>query len=171
MRNTLHQAAVADKGIGVVIDDRVSITVERARQHLFSDRHANCVGEALPEGAGRGLHTRRIAVLRVTRRLGVQLTEVFQVLDAQVVAAQVQQRVDQHRAVAVGEHETVAIGPFGVGRIVLEEVVPQHFGDIGHAHGGARMARFGLLDGIHAEGANGVGKFTAGGHGVSPKIL
>ena len=44
-------------------------------------------------------------------RLAVQLAEVLQLVDRQVVAGQVQQRVQQHRAVAVRQHEAVAIGP------------------------------------------------------------
>jgi len=83
----------------------------------------------------------------------------------QVVAGQVQQRVLQHRAVTVGEHEAVAVGPPGVGRVVPEEIVPQHFGDVGHAHRHARVAGLGRLDGIHGKGSHGVGKFAAGGHG------
>ncbi len=62
------------------------------------------------------------AVLRVARRLGVQLAEVLQLLDRQVVAGQVQQRVEQHRAVAVGQHEAVAVGPVRVGRVVAQVV-------------------------------------------------
>ena len=44
----------------------------------------------------------------------MHLAEVLQVVDGQIVAGQVQEGVDQHRAVAVGEHETVAIGPPGL---------------------------------------------------------
>ena len=40
-----------------------------------------------------------------------QLAEVLEVLDAERVAGQVQQRIQQHRAVAVRQHEAVAVGP------------------------------------------------------------
>jgi hypothetical protein len=36
-------------------------------------------------------------------------------------------------------------------------VVPQHFGDVGHAHRGTRVTGIGFLDGIHGQGADGVG--------------
>jgi hypothetical protein len=62
------------------------------------------------------------------------------------------------------KHEAIAIDPLRVTRIELQEVVPQHLGDIGHTHRHARMAGLGSLDGVHGEGAHGVGKFAAGGH-------
>ncbi|MPN16149.1 hypothetical protein SDC9_163487 [bioreactor metagenome] len=69
-----------------------------------------------------------------------------------------QQRVDQHRAVAVTEHEAVAVRPLGVGRIVLEVVPPQHLGNFCHPHRGARMAGVGLLYRIHRQRTDGAGE-------------
>jgi hypothetical protein len=51
----------------------------------------------------------------------------------------VQQRVNEHRAVAGRQHETVAVGPGGLGRIELQELGEQHGGDVGRAHGQAGM--------------------------------
>lgn len=95
----------------------------------------------------------------------VQLAELLELLDRQVVAGQVQQRVLQHRAVAVGQHETVAVEPLRVVRVVPEEIVPQHFGNIGHAHRHAGMAGFGGFDRIGGEKTDGVGQLAAGGLG------
>src|SRR5690606_29132 len=60
------------------------------------------------------------------------------------------------------------VGPLRVARVVLEEVAPQHFGDVGHAHWSTRMAAVGFLHSVHAEGTNGVGTFTTAGHRWSP---
>src|SRR5690606_25938137 len=120
------------------------------------------VGDTLAEGAGGGFDSGGLAVLGVAGGFRMQLAEVFQLGDGQVVAGEVEQGVDQHGAVAVGEHETVPVGPLGVGRIVAQDIVPQHFGDIRHAHGGARVAAVGLLDGVHTEGADGIGEVAAG---------
>ncbi|STQ10155.1 Uncharacterised protein [Enterobacter cloacae] len=87
----------------------------------------------------------------------MQLAEVFQLFERQIVAGQMQQAVEQHRRVAVRENKTVAIVPGGVVRVVLQEIIPQHFGNICHAHWCARVAGIGFLHGIHAEGANGIG--------------
>jgi len=124
VRNTFHQAAVAEEHPGPVVDDLVAWLVELVGQQLFGHGHADGVGDALAERAGGGLDAGRIAVFGVTRGLAVQLAEVLDVVDRQVIAAQVQQGVDQHRAMAVGEHEAVAIGPFRVGWIVLEVMIP-----------------------------------------------
>ena len=94
--------------------------------------------------------------------LRVQLAEVLQLLHRQVVAGQVQQRVEQHRAVAVGQHEAVAVGPVRVGRVVAQVALPQRHGDLGHAHRHARVAGVGLLHGVHRERADGVGEFGVG---------
>src|SRR3546814_1095836 len=56
-------------------------------------------------------------------RLRMQLAETLQLIHRQVETGQVQQRVLQHRAVAVGKHETIAVEPFRVDRIELQEVV------------------------------------------------
>ena len=71
-----------------------------------------------------------------------------------LVAEQMQHRIDQHRAVAGGEHEAVAVGPRRVGRIELEEAREQDRGDVGGAHGQAGMAGFRLFDRIHGERAD-----------------
>src|SRR5712692_11662362 len=65
---------------------------------------------------------------------------------------------------AVRQHEAVAVPPARIAGIELKYMPPQHFGDVRHPHGGARMARIGLLDGIHRQGTNSVGKVAAGGH-------
>ena len=75
-----------------------------------------------------------------------------------------QHRIQQHGRVAVRQHESVTVPPVRIARIELKHVAPQHFGDVRHAHGRARMARIRLLDRIHGQGSNGVGKVAAGGH-------
>jgi len=78
---------------------------------------------ALAERSGGRFDAGGIAVLGVARGLAVQLAEALQVIDRKVVAGEMQQSIDQHRTVAVGQHETVAIRPLRIGRIV-----PQVFG-------------------------------------------
>ena len=73
------------------------------------------------------------------------------------IAEQVQQPVEQHRAVPVRQHEAVAVGPVRRLRVEAQESGEQHGGDVGHAHRHAGMAGFGLLDRIHGERAQRVG--------------
>ena len=71
-----------------------------------------------------------------------ELAEVADVVDRRPrVAGQVEQRVDQHRPMARRQHEAVAVGPFGVGRIELQMPREQRGRGVGHAHRHARMAR------------------------------
>jgi hypothetical protein len=161
--DAFHQAAVAEEDPGAVIDDGAARPVEALGQQLFGQRHADGVGEALAERPGGRLDAGRVADFRVAGGAAAELAEVLQVVEAQVVAGQMQQRVEQHRAVAVGQHEAVAVRPFRVGRVVLQVVSPQHFGDVGHAHWGAGVAGLGLVDGVNGQEADGVGQFTAEG--------
>ena len=96
-------------------------------------------------------------MLRVARRFAVQLAEVFQLMQRQVIARQVQQGIQQHGSVPVGEHEAVAPRPLRMGRVVAQVAAPQRHGHVGHAHGRAGVARLGLLNGVHRKGADGVG--------------
>ena len=155
--NAFHQAAIAQKHIAVVVDHGMPVAVELLRQELFCQRHAHGVGDALAERAGGGLHPGCHAHFGVAGGLAVQLAEVFQLFHRQLVAGQVQQRVDQHRAVAVGQHEAVTVKPVRVGRVVLQVPAPQCHRHVGHAHRCTGVARVGLLDRVHRQGANRVG--------------
>ena len=166
--DTFHHAAVAHEHIGVVIDDVVAGLVEFMRQQLFGQRHADRVGDALAQRPGGGLNAGGVAVLGVTGSARMQLAEILEVVDGQVIAGQMQQGVDQHGTVAVGQYEAVAVGPLGVGRVMAQVVIPDHFGDLRHAHGGAWVAGFGLFNRIHGQGADGICKFGTGCHVVIP---
>jgi exodeoxyribonuclease VII small subunit len=134
--------------------DVAQMSYEQARDELakvLADLEAGSVtleqsmtmwerGEALAKRAGGGLDTRCHADFRVTRRLAVHLAEVAQLAHRQVIAHEVQHRIQQHRSVAVAQHEAVAIGPVRVARVVLEVTAPQRHGHFGHAHGRTRMA-------------------------------
>ena len=135
MGNAFHQATVAQEHISIVVNNREAFTVEFFRQQILSQSHAHCIGDALTQWACGGFHAIGIAVFRVAWGFAVPLTEVFQIFNRQIVASQMQQRVNQHRSVAVGQHETVAIHKVWIGWIVAQELVPQHFGHVGHAHG------------------------------------
>ena len=163
VRNAFHQAAVAQKDIGVVIDDRVARPVELRGQQFFGERHADRVGQSLAERAGGGFHAGRDADLRMAGRLRMQLAEIAQLRHRQVVAGEMQQRVLQHRTVPVGQHEAIAIGPMRIRRIVAKMAVPQRDGDFRHAHRHARVAGFRGFHRVHRQRADCVGKLLVGG--------
>ena len=133
------------------------------REQRLGERHADRVGEALPERPRGRLDAGRDADFGMARRLRMQLAEIAQLAHRQVVAGQVQQRVLQHRAVAVGQHEAVAVGPMRIRGVVAQMAIPQRDRDLRHAHRHAGMPGLRGFDRIHGECADRVGKFGVGG--------
>ena len=162
MRDAFHQAAVADEAIGAVIHQGLA---EAGGHHAFGQGHADGIGETLAERAGGGLDARVFAVFRMPGGNRVQLAEPLDVLDAHaVIAGEVQQRVQQHRAVAVRQHEAVAVRPARIGGIEFQHPAVERGGNVGHAHRHAGVAGFRGLDGIDGQRADGVGHAPLGGH-------
>ena len=85
--------------------------LKRAARTSLGDRHADGVGEALAERSGGGLDAGGVAVLGMARGHRVELAEAPELVEGQRVAAEVEQRVEEHRAVPVREHEAVPVRP------------------------------------------------------------
>ena len=153
-RHALHQVAITDQRISVTIDDQVPRAVVAGREIAFRDREADGIGEALPEGTGRCLHSRRQTALGVSRTLAAPLTELFELRKGQIVARQVQQAVEQDRAMAGRQDKPVPIGPPRIDRIMPKKTGPQHIGHGRRTHRQAGMAAVGFLHCIHREEAN-----------------
>ena len=90
------------------------------------------------------------------RRPGAELTELADVVEAEIVAREVQQAVDQHRGMAAREDEAVSILPLGMGGIKSQHPVPQLVSRGRQRHRGAGMAGLGLLDRVHGQDAEAV---------------
>ena len=161
VRDAFHQAAVAEEHPGSVVDDGMGVTVEARRENLLRDRHAHRVREALTERSGRRLDPGCVAVLRMARGHRVELAEIPDLFERQRIAGEVEECVDEHRTVTVGEHEAVAVRPRGIGRIVPKVVVPQHLGDVRHPHRHAGVAGIRSLHRVHGQCANCVGELSA----------
>ena len=119
--DALHQVAVRADDPGAVIDQRFA---EPRREDALGERHADRGRQALAERACRGLDRRVLAKFGMAGGGGVQLPKRLQLIDAHSgMAGQVQQRIEQHRAMTGGEHEPVAIGPMR--RAGIEFVKPR----------------------------------------------
>ena len=106
----------------------------------------------------------RQVVLRVTGGLAAELAEVLDLLDA---TADSRSDAAPRTAASRRGRWTARSGRGRTSadcRVVLEESPPQHLGDVRHAHRRARVAGIGLLDGVHGQGADGVGKFARCAH-------
>src|SRR5689334_10232138 len=124
VRDSLHQAAVADRNVGVVVDDIEAWTVELRAEDPLGECHADGVCETLPQRTGRGFHARGESVLGVPGCLRMKLTKAPQLAYRQVIAGQVQDGVQQHRAMAVRKYEAIAVGPSRVGGVVAQVAPP-----------------------------------------------
>ena len=69
-------------------------------------------------------------------------------------AGQVEQRVEQHRGVAGGEHEAVAVRPDRVGGVEAQEALPERVGDRRQRHRRPGMAGVRLLDRVDRQRAD-----------------
>ncbi len=138
--DALLQVAVAGDHVRPVIDDRAAVAVELRPEPPLGDGHADRVREALTERPGRRLDPRRQPRLRMTRGPRAPLAEPRQLVEREVVAGQVEERVEEHRGVPRRQDEAVAIRPLGVRRGVSEETRPEHVRHRGGAHRGAGVS-------------------------------
>ena len=77
----------------------------------------------------------QVAVLGVAGGLRAELAELLDVvLEADVVAGQVQRRVQQHRRVPARQHEPVAVGPLRMARVVAHDPRVQDVGERRQRH-------------------------------------
>src|SRR5215831_11930534 len=108
-------------------------------------------------------------VFRVAWGLAVKLTETTDILEANrglahrfivridgLNSAEVERGPEQHRGVAVGQHETITVGPDWILRIEAENAIPDRIDQRCEGHGRAGMSRVGLLHGVHGQGANSI---------------
>ncbi len=98
-----------------------------------------------------------VGILRVAGRLGTEFPEILQFAHRElVVAEEVEEGVEEHRAVAGGEDEAVAVRPLRGGRVDVEVVDEQGGDDVGRTHRKSRVAGFRRLDGVDREHADGI---------------
>src|SRR5690242_19379702 len=92
----------------------------------------------------------------MSRSARAPLAELPDVIQRKIVATEIQQRVEQHGGVPAGEHESVAVDPVRVVRIVTQKAGPEQKAGWRQRHRSSGMPRLGLLDSIHGKGAYGV---------------
>ncbi len=149
LADPFHQAAVAHDDIP---------------EQALGEGEAHGVAQALAERPRGRLDARGVAVFRMAGGAAAELTEMLQLVERHVgVAGEVEQRIEEHRAVAGRQDEAVAVGPVRIARIELQELREQDRGDVGHAHRHAGMARVRLLHGVHGQSPDGVRQVAVGG--------
>ena len=143
MGGAFHDAAVAADHIDLLVEQAVA-RADGGLELLHADRHTDGGGETGSQRASRHFDAFRVAIFRMAWALAAPLTERLQIIDRQTEVEQMQQRIDQHGAVARGEDETVAADPLRIIGIEAEEFAPQRERVVRAAHRHARMAGIGL---------------------------
>ena len=155
LADAFHQAAVACEHIGIVIHE---VFAELGAKMRFGDRHADRVADTLAERAGRRLDAGCVTIFRVTGGRCAKLAEILDILDGDIVVArEIEQRVQEHRAVTGRKHETVAISPVGLLGVERQVSGEKDGCDIRCAHGEARVSGVCLLDCVHGQKPDRIG--------------
>ena len=137
LADAFHEAAIADDHISFVVH---KIVAEARIQVALCHGHTDSGGNALAKRACGRLNAFGDEVFRVARRIGAQLTEIADVVSAdRFVPSEVQQRIDQHRAVARRQNEPVSVRPVRLGRVKFQEFPEQYGCSICHAERQANM--------------------------------
>ena len=162
LADALHQAAVAGDYPSAVID---KIVTENGIQVALGHRHADRHCQPLPQRPGGGFNAGKLEIFGVAGAGTAELAKVPDVFDRRAsIAGQVKQRIQQHRAMAGGQDEAIAIGPIGPAGIELQMPCEQRSGGICHTHRHAGMAGIGGLDSIHCQGPDGICHDAVIGH-------
>jgi hypothetical protein len=127
----LLEAAVTSESKNVLVKESMLRSVVFGGCHLSRKRIANSIGDSLAERTGRGLNTVSFIEFRVPWCLTVELAEVLHLIERKIVAGKVKPTIKEHRSMARGEYEAVAIEPFGGFRIVAKRVPVENGPDIG----------------------------------------
>src|SRR5208337_1902403 len=101
------------------------------------------------------------------RRFAAELPEIFDVVERHrrrrknfalgtdfAHARQMQQGIQQHGGVPIGEHEAVAIRPSWILRVIAQKLLPQTVGDGSQRHRRSGMTGVRLLYRVHRKRAN-----------------
>ncbi len=142
------------------LDDLVPGAVEALREPALGEGHPHAHRDALAQRAGGALDPRRMPVLGVARRRGAPLAEGADVVLVDVVAAQMEQRVEEHGRVPRRQDEAVAIRPHGVLRVVAQVAVEEDVPERRQRHRRARVSGIGLLHRVHGQDTDCVDRQT-----------
>lgn len=109
---------------------------------------------------------------RVAGRDGMQLAEIFYLLQGHVITGQVEPRIKEYGAVPGTENEAVAIDPAGFRGVEHQAFTKENGPNFGCPQREAEMARGAGVDGVHGEAAGlggGLGKNGGVHEGVEEK--
>ena len=122
MAGALHDASVTGDHIHLLVLEELLGGADAGHKLLEADCHSDRAGKSGRQGACGDFDARGVAVLGMAGGLAAKLAELLQILDGDIVSEEVQQRIEEHRAMAGGEHEPVAANPVRTLRVEAEEL-------------------------------------------------
>ncbi len=139
VRCAFHQIAVATENVGEMVDDLVAWAIVNGRQMRLGGGHAHGIHHALTERTGGGFHAGCVPIFRVSGRAASPLPKVFDIVECQIEAGQMQHRIEQHGGVTVREHKAVTVKPVRILRVEIHHAGPQRVGSGRQRHRRARV--------------------------------
>mmetsp|Transcript_20994 Transcript_20994/g.34638 ORF Transcript_20994/g.34638 Transcript_20994/m.34638 type:complete len:622 (+) Transcript_20994:383-2248(+) len=164
--DSLLEASISSKSEDVVSEDLVLLSVVSGSSHLLRNSETNSVGNSCSKrtsgalNSGGGVLT--VGEFRVTRSLGVVLTEVLQFLDGEIESGEVEPGVKEHRSVSSRKDETITVDPLGVLGVVLHLRSVKNGSNFGASKRKTHVSRVGGSNGVHGKTTGFVG---SGGKG------
>ena len=168
--DALHHVAIRSEHIGEVVHDRLFRAIVARAQMRLGHRQADAGGQALAQRSGGDLDAGREPILRVPGRLAAPLPERLEILQRKIVPGEVEQRVEQHRAVPARENEAVTVRPLRVARVMLQMARPEGVRHGRRPHRETRVPGVGLLNSIYGDHAYGVDTKLVKRHGHLPQV-
>ena len=142
--DTLLQVTITAEAVDLVVYELTGFGVYLIGSKSFCHGKSDGIGDPLSQRTCRNLDTRSMSVFGVSGRFGVELAKILQIIQADIVAPEVKQRVDKPRTVPSGEYQTVTVEPFWVLGVVVEMFTQDH-SDIRKPHRCTRVPRICFL--------------------------
>ena len=89
LADAFHQAAITGEAIGMVVD---KIIAKLVCQFALCHRHANRIGNALPQRASCCFDACSVAIFGVTSGLGAKLAEILDLVEVNILVSEQIQR-------------------------------------------------------------------------------
>ncbi|MNC41633.1 hypothetical protein D3C75_904070 [compost metagenome] len=114
-----HQVSVAADCVRIVVNYIIVLFIISSAQLSFSHCHTYSHTDTLSQRTSGSINTCGVAELRMAWSQAAPLAELLQFFHRQIVAAQVQQAVQQHGAMSGGQYKTVTVNPSRMIRVVI----------------------------------------------------
>ena len=152
--DALLEVAVGGEDVDVMVERalaRCRVRVEQPALAAGGHRHADRVGQALAERAGRGLDPGRQQMLGVTGSEAAPGAEPLQVIESQPITRQIELDIQGQAGMPAGKDEPVPPEPVRIGWIMPQDPLEEQIGGRRQAHRRTGVTGARLLHRIHRQ--------------------